>query len=808
MQLDALVFYASDGRQRVIEFRPGQLNILTGDSRTGKSSLINIIRYCLGAESPHTPRGVIRQSIAWYGLLAHVGDSHFFVGRPAPDGDSTTAAMLLVGATEPPPFDELDSRGATTDGIRDYLGGLLGIEENVNVPPTGHSRLPLAATFVHALYYCFQGQGEIANPDLLFHHQNRDFQKQTIKDTLPYFLGAFGLEELRMRGELTERRRELRLATAKLREANAERAHGVNRASSLIAEARELSLLEAGDDPSDLPSARALLQIAADAPSRPVDIADNVGGEFRRLRARRADIAQQLREIADQVRGLDDFARIGGEYADELNEQRSRLASIRLIPNSRAEDATCPVCDRPLAEHVTNVREEVESALGLVEKRLRQTARDHPRIEAAREELRESQAKTRADLVEVDQSLAALASAEEAVSRARDSLNLQSYVRGRISQYLETSQVTEDTELSQLTARVKALEAQVQNLVEKLDPDELRSKVESIMARINRSVTAIAKELSLEHAQTGVRIDLDRLTIVADTDDGAAYLDRGEIGSGMNWVGYHLAVYLALQRFFIASNRPVPSFVVLDQPSQAFFPSDRTRGGDLEELEDSDRRNTKRLYALLHETAEALGGRLQIIALDHADFDEQWFQDCVVERWRNGKALIPRTWLSPEMHLAEVQARLEDDAEFRDALEAMAASWLDELDLTQTEIRALTSPTDASIENETILSIDAIEHVRAVDVAETGDADFVSIDLHIDAVVTISFTTDAGGLEWLNEEHHDIQIDVIEETFAQGSTLPRGVTAKYRATYSTDSGTLVDAELIGAYDASTDSDAG
>ena len=37
---------------------------------------------------------------------------------------------------------------------------------------------------------------EIANPDILFHRQNREWMPQTIRDTLPYFLGAQGADDL------------------------------------------------------------------------------------------------------------------------------------------------------------------------------------------------------------------------------------------------------------------------------------------------------------------------------------------------------------------------------------------------------------------------------------------------------------------------------------------------------------------------------------------------------------------------------------------------------------------------------------
>ncbi len=92
----------------------------------------------------------------------------------------------------------------------------------------------------------------------------------------------------------------------------------------------------------------------------------------------------------------------------------------------------------------------------------------------------------------------------------------------------------------------------------------------------------------------------------------------------------------------------MPSFLVLDQPSQAFFPRDRETGGDLEELTDTDREHTRELYKLVHRVVGQLEGRLQVIALDHADFEDEWFADSVVQRWRDGQALIPQSWYEPQ----------------------------------------------------------------------------------------------------------------------------------------------------------------
>jgi hypothetical protein len=219
-------------------------------------------------------------------------------------------------------------------------------------------------------------------------------------------------------------------------------------------------------------------------------------------------------------------------------------------------------------------------------------------------------------------------------------------VRGKVAEYLGSVVDTDSAELDALSHEVAELRGVVGDLEASLDPELLRSRVDSAIARISRDVTAIARQLGLEHSEDGVRIDASRLTVVADTLTGPAYLDAGHIGSGLNWVGYHLAVYLALHRYFIAVARPVPRFVLIDQPSQAFFPSDRTTGGDLEELSDTDREHTKALYRLMYDEVAAHNGALQLIALDHADFSDEWFQDSVIQRWRQSDALIPLEWIN------------------------------------------------------------------------------------------------------------------------------------------------------------------
>jgi Protein of unknown function (DUF3732) len=137
---------------------------------------------------------------------------------------------------------------------------------------------------------------------------------------------------------------------------------------------------------------------------------------------------------------------------------------------------------------------------------------------------------------------------------------------------------------------------------------------------VGRDMTAYADQLSLEHSEGSVRLDLARLTVVADTERGPIPLER--IGSAANWIGYHLATHLALHRYFTRQERSVPRFLLLDQPTQAHYPSEVSKQSGIPD-DDADRVAVNRIFRLLYDIAEELAPRFQIIVCDKANLSDQ-----------------------------------------------------------------------------------------------------------------------------------------------------------------------------------------
>lgn len=189
-------------------------------------------------------------------------------------------------------------------------------------------------------------------------------------------------------------------------------------------------------------------------------------------------------------------------------------------------------------------------------------------------------------------------------------------------------------------------ESRVERLERALSTDETRARTENALDYVGSDMTAMARRLELGYVADGVRLDPIRLTVVAQTPQGPVWLNEG-MGSGKNWVGYHLVTLLALHRRFVSFERPVPRLLMLDQPTQAFFSSElqARRERSVRLLGDEDRESVRRLFALMAEVVADLQGQLQVIVSDHAELDEPWFGDAIAHNWRGGPALIAEGWL-------------------------------------------------------------------------------------------------------------------------------------------------------------------
>ena len=643
LQIRSISVYSGEGERRDVNFRLGALNIVTGAPKTGKSALLDIVDYCWGRAECTVPEGEIRRSVSWFAVHFDKSGEGILIARknPGPGGRSSDLIYFARGVDELPANTSGFHKNITGDGLKTQLSATLGISENLHVPEEGATRRPLEASSRHAILLCLQAQNEIANRNLMFHRQGEQYIPQAIRDALPYFLGAVDEDHLLALKRHQDARTRLRRLERAYAEAQAITRDAANATRGLLVEARRAGLIAPDAQPEDASGVLTLLQEAIAPQRMAFSTIDDPEADLTALDERRRSLLRQLQELREEIADVERLSRETLEFKVEADEQEARLASIGLIVEAGEDaDETCPLCESPLAVSVPTVAE-IRASLANVQTQLRSVRRDAPRLQERLAALESRRTDLNQQLRDVQTDIAIRIQDNERLRLEQHQFAEQARVAGRIAYYLEnTAAVAENSELPR---KLNQLRAEITELEAALDDDAAQERLMTALNLVGRDLTRFGAQLGLEHGENPLRLDLKHLTVVADTDDGP--LSLPQMGSGENWVGYHVAAHLSLHKLFCRRGRPVPGLLMLDQPSQAHYPPERDEDGRIDGLPDEDKAAVSRLFTLLHQYCGELAPDMQIIVADHVELLDDWFRDSISERWRDGIALVPQSWL-------------------------------------------------------------------------------------------------------------------------------------------------------------------
>jgi len=402
MQIKDIIFYSKTGQRRVLSLRTGEINIITGDNRTGKSALIDIVDYCLGRSSCNIPPGPIRDAVDWYALRLQFPSSQVFIARKCPplNSQTTNHAYLLEGNEVEIPH-LINQQNTTIEAVKTHIDSKLGISPNENIPLEGQTRSPLIVNFRHAIFYCFQSQNDLTAKDRIFHRQNENEDQilLTIKDSLPYFLSAVREDDLRLKDDLKQAKRELKLAEQELENSQAIRGEGTSQSRQLVYEAIQVGLLDRIENiPNDLNELINLLQQVSQSNFSDDMIFSNIQGtnlsRLQELQEQVRDLQEQLRRHQDEIHAAETYAKEATGYESAARQQILRLESVGLFDkmsqNNSHDSATCPLCFQELPESVPAI-EAIKTSLVKMKDDLSLVDRNKPQLHTYIQDIQERQ---------------------------------------------------------------------------------------------------------------------------------------------------------------------------------------------------------------------------------------------------------------------------------------------------------------------------------------------------------------------------------------------------------------------------------
>ncbi len=639
-------------KPRRLRFELGAVNVISGASRTGKSAVIPIIDYCLGSSTCSIPVNTIRRHCEWFGVIVSTANGEKLFARREPGAQRSTDDMFLMEAESIEEVPQRIVKNTNADAVKrllDDLAALSKLDFTGGDESTGFDGRP---SFRDLAAFTFQPQNIVANPDVLFFKTNTYEHREKLRKIFPYVLGAVTPGLMAKQFELQRSRSELRRKERELKEAQEVSARWLADLTAKFSEAQELGLTP---KPEQLPTREQMIELLEEIVAR-TDLTITVSTatisealrELNGLEAEEREVSRELTTLRHRLEEMNRMRAGGNQYDAAIGLQRGRLQLSSWLAGHTAHESDCPMCGSHTASAsnklaVLSARlQEVEAEAG-VDKEVpaafdRELQRVTTEVSATTERLRSVQIRKRAlsgRSKEASERQFAAKKAERFVGNLEAALDLHRRLGS-------DSGLTE--EVAKLREVVRTLEAELRE-------QDIETRKRRALDAVNIRAGRLLPFLDVENADDPISLEINDLTIKVRGTDRDDYLS--EIGSGSNWLSYHLAMLLALHQFYLAQpHSPVPGFLVVDQPSQVYFPKNLVPRLDEEEqdlrLRDEDIDAVRKVFETLGKVVLKAQGKLQVIVLDHAGRDVWGEIPGVVglKEWRDGIKLVPMKWLS------------------------------------------------------------------------------------------------------------------------------------------------------------------
>ncbi|MCW3481046.1 DUF3732 domain-containing protein [Neisseriaceae bacterium JH1-16] len=669
--VEKIFFFGVEGAFREIVFDPGQVNVITGASGTGKSAVIKALDYCLGSSRCGLPVYVRRHCLA-VGVKWVREQDEMIVGRLVPPvGQGTSDHMYITsgrGLPIPRMIDQFEGR-ATVAAAKAILERAFGIgDQEKGSIPMPEREVRDRATVRHVTPYIFVTKEVIDSETVLLHGLDDSKKASGIITSMPYFLGVSTAASAAVERRLRQARKALEVETARENARISNDNMIKQRARILLTEAHHLglaspvSMLE--DDYELVSLLRQILVADDEANQYPSE------SELGALHDRRRGVLTEINQTKRKHRAMSLAAAESHAYENVVVKQKDKLRIAEHL-NLLDIPATCPICEAT-TDAGKNVALALKNSLEIIRSESSEVGRIRPKLDAEVLSLAERIETLSFNLRELDASIVSAVNQIQEGKRLADLAQLHAYYRGKVSYFLETL----DDQLLRPAKDLSNLHEEISYLEAQLDIDNRKVRLQRAEAAISRFASEAFSELPKEEPCVNAELQFiarePRITVVEPGPAGAI-LSMADVGSDQNYLAVHIALAFGLQRFFQKEGRPVPGLLVLDQLSRPYFPSlgeggtaeDTKQPDEEENLDDpeavADRKGRdvvtisaadedflamrQHIDFLFKEVAARTG--LQVILLEHAYFkDDERYVKATKQRWTraSGNALIPKDW--------------------------------------------------------------------------------------------------------------------------------------------------------------------
>lgn len=662
-QISKILVYSNKmdiNEPQCVYFNENSLNIIVGPTLSGKTSMIAIIKYCLG-EKNQIPDGIILDNASWVGVEFLLDVNHetgekksLFVIRSLPRPGGKPRTYTKSGYNQDvPKKDELNSNTGR-ESISSIIEKELGIDvisianEYGTVYSSKYNLLKEVST------YCFQSQTEIGSNTAIFHEQQNN-SKFSIKDWLPFILKTALPDYADKRKHLEDlyNRRATLKKSDQLKLTNEVHDRYIEEAKGIFEDGQKAGLIPRTDVlHNTIEGIQEQFKAYTNLSLDNLELPRSSSSEIQKIKSDLISEKIKLAKYEKEKSYLSSFMSSKDTYDLGVERQLPRLRTINLFHEKDGQDI-CPLCSSKLSNPSPSVKA-IHNRLENLEKNLESSKNSNESLSIAYIRSQELTRLTRKTITSLQKRLNELEAEDQHLKSLKDKNQIQTEVVGAIRWFLKRltkdfeSEITDAKELEEVEKEIKEWE----NDSEYIDSN---IRLKEILHYLNEKITQYAQSIQLFNADyqdeytLSLNVDRGRIIVTKGGEEVKIDVDQENIGGGTRWVALHVIIHLALHEYFANNGCPVPNFIFLDQPSQAHSSYNNAISSDSKEKPEPNE-DYRKLIELVSSVITKTP-LFQVIITEQVDYgpEQPWYNDYVVENWKvSGKKLIPKEWKPTE----------------------------------------------------------------------------------------------------------------------------------------------------------------
>ncbi len=640
--LKSIVLLGKDGSRRIVPLKKG-VNIITGDSKTGKSALVEIIDYCLCSSHCSVPKGIITDYTSMYCIILCIDEKQYLIARQnAMDGGAIFYTEVnehfagvdicreFFSTLKPSPLKEVQYKIEAALGMT--VTNIHGIDEI--------SRKPSLRNMVS---YLFQHQNLIASKFALFYRFTDFSKRKDVIDQFPVFAGLVDQQYYSDLIHIETLKAELR--TKKLAQTRMQKR--VNYVQQhLLPLVKNYYALLGMPFPTNRTSQQ-IVSLAKKLPAFDDSILyedDGIVQRYHELHTLLEQKRDERRETLSRIETLKSTGNYGSEYDKTLIELQEKTE----FASPKATTYVCPLCGTH-NEEIELVDEQVQKASQWLSQEIYLTAKYS---QSFAEDIRKLQELSDNLRSEINHILEQIRLIEKKYIKSHELVTLRekvNYAKSQIQLYIDTIDLKDDDDFE---SEIERIQTEIERLKRRISGYDVEKKIEKAESFLNMNMNRLARTLDFEDEYKPIDLNFSIANKTFDLyhhqkDREKIFLF--EMGSGANWLSCHLALFLSLLYYFASQeNSPMPMFMFFDQPSQVYFPQGLTEQSEEKESYSSDLAAVNRIYKTMFDEIERIfektGIMPQLIVVDHVSSEvideKERFENALRCEWRNGRKLI------------------------------------------------------------------------------------------------------------------------------------------------------------------------